>query len=501
MVRGEHVYLAIDLKSFYASVECHDRGLDPLRTHLVVADEERTDKTICLAVSPSLKAYGIPGRARLFEVRQRLASVNAERAMLAPGGRLSGESCDSQDLEHSPRLKASMVIAKPRMAHYLEVSGRVYGVYLRYAAPEHIHVYSIDEVFMDVSGYLRTYQMSARELTAAIIRDVRKTTGITATAGIGTNLYLCKVAMDIMAKHSPPDEDGVRIAELDEMSYRQALWAHEPITDFWRVGAGTARRLAQAGMHTMGDVARCSLGKAEDRHNEELLYELFGVNAELLIDHAWGYEPCTIQDIRAYQPAHHSIGMGQVLSEPYPHDKAALVLKEMADQLALNLVEKRLVSDQIILDIGYDSADVKRGYRGETHIDRYGRKVPRHAHGKARLKWPTSSSMQIREALLALYARISDPSLSVRRITLTAADVVSDLQMPRVEQGDLFTDAQQAQQEYEKERKMLDKEKKLQEVTLAIKKKYGKNALLRGMDLEDGAKAKERNETIGGHQA
>lgn len=497
----EKSYVAIDLKSFYASVECVERGLDPLNTNLVVADERRSEKTICLAVSPSLKQYGIPGRPRLFEVVQKVKEINRDRERRSPLGYLSGESYADDALSKDPVLALSYIVAQPRMAFYMAYSKRIYEIYLKYVAAEDIHVYSIDEVFMDVSGYLRTYRMSARELTAAIIRDVRKTTGITATAGIGTNLYLCKVAMDIMAKHSPPDEDGVRIAELDEMSYRQALWAHEPITDFWRVGAGTARRLAQAGMHTMGDVARCSLGKAEDWHNEELLYELFGVNAELLIDHAWGYEPCTIQDIRAYQPAHHSIGMGQVLSEPYTYDKAALVLKEMADQLALNLVEKRLVSDQIILDIGYDSADVKRGYRGETHIDRYGRKVPRHAHGKARLKWPTSSSMQIREALLALYARISDPSLSVRRITLTAADVVSDLQMPRVEQGDLFTDVQQAQQEYEKERKMLDKEKKLQEVTLAIKKKYGKNALLRGMDLEDGAKAKERNETIGGHQA
>ena len=354
MVRGEHVYLAIDLKSFYASVECHDRGLDPLRTHLVVADEERTDKTICLAVSPSLKAYGIPGRARLFEVRRRLASVNAERAMLAPGGRLSGESCDSRDLEHSPRLKASMVIAKPRMAHYLEVSGRVYGVYLRYAAPEHIHVYSIDEVFIDATPYLRALGMGPHEMARAIVRDILAQTGITATAGIGTNMYLAKVAMDIVAKHMPADEDGVRVAELDEMSYRRLLWNHRPLTDFWRVGRGYARKLEHAGLLTMGDVARCSIGRASDYYNEDLLYRMFGRNAELLIDHAWGWEPCTIADIQSYEPDAHSISSGQVLTGPADYATGRLIVKEMADALALDLVGKRVLTNRLTLAVGYD---------------------------------------------------------------------------------------------------------------------------------------------------
>ena len=494
----EKSYVAIDLKSFYASVECVERGLDPLNTNLVVADERRSEKTICLAVSPSLKKYGIPGRARLFEVIQKVKEINRQRERRSPLGYLSGESCFDDELQNDPVLALSFIVAVPRMAFYMAYSTRIYEIYLRYVAVEDIHVYSIDEVFMDISGYLRTYGMSARELTAQIIRDVRQTTGITAAAGIGTNLYLCKAAMDIVAKHIPPDADGVRIAQLDEMSYRQKLWMHEPITDFWRIGAGYARRLGEAGLYTMGDIARCSLGKPEDRCNAQLLYAMFGVNAELLIDHAWGIEPCTIADIRAYRPAHSSIGMGQVLSTPYSHEKAVLIIKEMADQLALDLVEKRLVSDQIILDIGYE---MKPGYQGEIHIDRYGRKVPKHAHGKARLKRPTSSSAQIRKALLKLYERIADPSLAVRRITLTAADVVSVLQPPRMEQGDLFTDEESLARWHEEEQKMLEKEKKLQEVTLAIKKKYGRNALLRGMDLEEGAKAKERNETIGGHRA
>lgn len=503
MVRGEHVYLAIDLKSFYASVECRDRGLDPLRTHLVVADEERTDKTICLAVSPSLKAYGIPGRARLFEVRQRLASVNAERAMLAPGGRLSGESCDSQDLEHSPRLKASMVIAKPRMAHYLEVSGRVYGVYLRYAAPEHIHVYSIDEVFIDATPYLRALGMGPHEMASAIVRDILAQTGITATAGIGTNMYLAKVAMDIVAKHIPADRNGVRIAALDEMSFRRRLWSHQPITDFWRVGRGYAKKLEQHGMFTMGDVALCS------EHDEELLYRLFGKNAELLIDHAWGWEPCTIEAIKKLPPSLKSISSGQVLTCPYPADKARLVLREMADLLVLDLVDKRLVTDQIVLTVGYDIENLtdparRRRYHGKTEVDRYGRTLPRQAHGSINLDGYTASTHQIMEAASALFDRIVDPELLIRRMYLVANRVLFENDAPRrndCEQLDLFTDYAAEEEKRRKEEEALARERKLQQAALAIKKKFGKNALLKGMNLEEGATARDRNSQIGGHKA
>lgn len=503
MVRGEPVYLAIDLKSFYASVECHDRGLDPLRTHLVVADEERTDKTICLAVSPSLKAYGIPGRARLFEVRQRLASVNAERAMLAPGGRLSGESCDSQDLEHSPRLKASMVIAKPRMAHYLEVSGRVYGVYLRYAAPEHIHVYSIDEVFIDATPYLRALGMGPHEMARAIVRDILVQTGITATAGIGTNMYLAKVAMDIVAKHIPADRNGVRIAALDEMSFRRRLWSHQPITDFWRVGRGYAKKLEQHGMFTMGDVALCS------ERDEELLYRLFGKNAELLIDHAWGWEPCTIEAIKKLPPSLKSISSGQVLTCPYPADKARLVLREMADLLVLDLVDKRLVTDQIVLTVGYDIENLtdparRRRYHGKTEVDRYGRTLPRQAHGSINLDGYTASTHQIMEAASALFDRIVDPELLIRRMYLVANRVLFENDAPRrndCEQLDLFTDYAAEEEKRRKEEEALARERKLQQAALAIKKKFGKNALLKGMNLEEGATARDRNSQIGGHKA
>ena len=427
----ERTYLAIDLKSFYASVECVERGLDPLTTNLVVADASRTEKTICLAVSPSLKAYGIPGRARLFEVVQRVKEVNAQRKMLAPGRTFSGESCDAARLAASPDLAVSYITATPRMAHYIDYSTRIYDIYLHYVAPEDIHVYSIDEVFMDVTPYLATYGLSARELAQKIILDVLHTTGITATAGIGSNLYLCKVAMDIVAKHAKPDQHGVRIAKLNEMTYRRLLWAHRPLTDFWRVGRGYAKKLEAYGLFTMGDIARCSIGKANDLYNENLLYRLFGVNAELLIDHAWGWEPCTMADIKSYRPAANSLGAGQVLQCPYPFDKALLVAQEMADQLVLDLLEKGLATDQIVLTVGYDIENLsdparRQDYRGAVTTDFYGRRVPRHAHGTAALGGHTASAKRIIHAVTDLFRRIVDPHLLVRRITLTANHVIDE---------------------------------------------------------------------------
>lgn len=518
MVRGEHVYLAIDLKSFYASVECHDRGLDPLRTHLVVADEERTDKTICLAVSPSLKAYGIPGRARLFEVRQRLASVNAERTMLAPGGRLSGESCDSRDLEHSPRLKASMVIAKPRMAHYLEVSGRVYGVYLRYAAPEHIHVYSIDEVFIDATPYLRALGMGPHEMASAIVRDILAQTGITATAGIGTNMYLAKVAMDIVAKHMPADEDGVRVAELDEMSYRRLLWNHRPLTDFWRVGHGYSSKLEKLGLYTMGDVARASLNPQE----EAKLYKAFGINAELLIDHAWGWEPTTIEYIKAYRPSTNSLSSGQVLKEPYDFDKGRLIVREMTELLVLDLVKKKLVTKQMVLTIGYDRESLKvmasgktmkdtvyavaktgKAYAGKVSADSYGRPHPSHAHGTENLKKYTSSTRKIMDTVMELYTKVVDPDLLIRRVNIAACGLISESAVPaeEPEQLSLFVDYDTMQRERAEEAAADERERKLQQATLYLQSRYGKNAVLKGMNLQEGATTIERNGQVGGHKA
>ena len=393
----ERTYIAIDLKSFYASVECRERGLDPLDTNLVVADESRTDKTICLAVTPSLKSYGISGRGRLFEVKQRVKEANAGRQHDAPGHKLDGSSCFHSELLKNPNLAIDFVIAPPRMAYYMEYSTRIYNVYLKYVAPEDIVVYSIDEVFMDVTDYLSTYKLSPHDLAMKIILDVLETTGITATAGIGTNLFLCKVAMDIVAKHIPADKNGVRIAELDEMKFRQELWSHQPLTDFWRVGHGYAKKLEQNGMFTMGDVARCSV------HDEDKLYKLFGKNAELLIDHAWGWEPTTIEAIKAYRPSTNSLGSGQVLHQPYTAEKAKLVLREMADLLVLDLVDKGLVTDQIVVTVGYDIenlADPERSkkYHGAIVKDHYGRQIPKHAHGTANLDGHTSSTKKIMSA-------------------------------------------------------------------------------------------------------
>jgi len=479
-----------------------ERGLDPLTTNLVVADQSRTEKTICLAVSPSLKAYGIPGRARLFEVVQRVKEVNAKRQSNAPRHTFTGASSSAPELKANPSLAVDYVIAPPQMARYMKTSTEIYQIYLKYIAPEDIHVYSIDEVFMDVTNYLDTYKMTARELAMTMILDVLKNTGITATAGIGTNLYLCKIAMDIGAKHIQPDRNGVRIAELDEMSYRRSLWTHRPLTDFWRVGKGYAKKLEAHGLYTMGDVARCSIGRSTDFYNEELLYKMFGINAELLIDHAWGWEPCTIADIKAYKPESNSIGSGQVLTCPYPFEKARLVVHEMADMLALDLVDKGLVTNQLTLTVGYDIENLtdETDYRGEVTVDRYGRTVPKHAHGTANLERYTSSAKQIMAAVLALFDRIVDKNLLSRRMYLTANRVVLEANAPDgdgMEQLDLFGDAQRRAEECA----ALEREKRMQQAVLRIKKRYGKNAILKGMNLEEGATAVSRNGQIGGHKA
>ena len=502
-------YIAIDLKSFFASVECKERKLDPLKTNLVVADAARTEKTICLAVTPSLKSYGIPGRARLFEVVQRVREENQKRAAAAPGHRLEGTSYDDNALKNNPSLAIDYVIAPPRMALYMEYSTKIYNIYLKYVAPEDIHVYSIEEVLMDVTSYLRTYGMSARELARTMIQDVLAETNITATAGIGTNLYLCKIAMDIVAKHVEPDDDGVRIAQLDEMQYRKLLWDHRPLTDFWRVGAGYARKLEENGMYTMGDVARCSMGKEDSFYNEDLLYRLFGVNAELLIDHAWGYEPCTMEMIKAYRPTTSSLCSGQVLQCPYDFEKTRLVVQEMVDLQVLDLVDKGLMTDQVVLTIGYDIENLtdpkrRKAYRGEVTIDRYGRAVPKHAHGTINLKGHTSSTIEITEKVMELYDRIVDPTLLVRRINMTVNHLEVEsavVQKEEYEQLDLFTDYAQKEEKDREERQMREREKNMQHAMIDIKKKYGKNAIIKGMNLQEGATACDRNRQIGGHKA
>lgn len=494
---SEKIYIAIDLKSFYASVECAERGLDPLTTNLVVADESRTEKTICLAVSPSLKAYGISGRARLFEVVQRVKEVNRQRRNEC-GGFLLGESYDNNELKADNTLAISYIAAPPRMARYMEVSTQIYNIYLRYIAPEDIHVYSIDEVFIDATGYLETYKLTARELAVKIIKDVLRETKITATAGIGTNLYLCKVAMDIVAKHIPADENGVRIAELDEMSYRKQLWNHRPLTDFWRVGNGYAKKLEQHYMYTMGDIARQSL------NDEELLYRLFGINAELLIDHAWGWEPCTIADIKAYKPASNSISSGQVLQCPYSFEKSRLIVKEMTDLLVLDLVDKGLVTDQIVLTVGYDNTGIPDDYRGEIKTDHYGRKIPKSAHGSINIDRFTSSTKLITRKVLELYDSIVNKKLMVRRMYVVANHTVPELSIrteDNYEQLDMFTDYEKLEKQREMEKVQLEREKNMQKAVISIKKKYGKNAILKGMNFEEGATTIARNGQVGGHKA
>lgn len=501
----DRTYICCDLKSFYASVECVERGLDPMTTNLVVADQRRTEKTICLAVTPSLKAYGISGRARLFEVVQRVKEVNTRRKWAAPGHALTGSSVQDPEVRANTALALDYLVAPPRMAHYIDWSTKIYQVYLKYIASEDIFPYSIDEVFMDATHYLDLYHMTGRELARTIILDILKTTGITAAAGIGTNLYLAKVAMDIEAKHVPADKYGVRIAELDEMSYRQKLWGHRPLTDFWRMGPGYARKLEGNGLFTMGDIARCSIGNPTDHYNEDLLYKLFGVNAELLIDHAWGWEPCTLADVKAYRPENKSIVSGQVLQCPYDFPKARLVVREMADALALDLVGKGLVTDQLTLTVGYDienltDPDRAKQFHGEVKIDRYGRKIPKHAHGTANLSY-TSSGKKLLDAVTELYDRIVDRNLMIRRLSISANRLLEEGKTPEQEseQMDLFTDYAAKERQEQADEAAHARERKIQEVMLGIKKKYGKNAVLKGLNLEDGATARERNQTIGGH--
>lgn len=498
------MYIAIDLKSFYASVECAERGLNPLTTNLVVADASRTEKTICLAVSPSLKSYGISGRARLFEVVQQVKQVNAMRQRQIPGGKFTGSSFDQNELKEHKELAVDYLVAPPRMALYMEYSTRIYGIYLRYVAPEDMHVYSVDEVFIHVDPYLHGNGQTAEQFAREIMQVIYDETGITATAGIGTNLYLAKVAMDVEAKHCEPDEKGARMASLDEISYRKKLWAHEPITDFWRVGPGYAKKLKQHGLYTMGDVARCSLGKETEYYNEELLYRLFGVNAELLIDHAWGYEPCTIEDIRNYKPENNSLSSGQVLSCPYDTKKARLIVQEMTDLLVLELVEKRLVTDQIVLTIGYDVDNVKKaGYQGTVVTDRYGRKIPKHAHGTANLQNHTSSAITVVEKTLELYDRIINPDLLIRRIYVTACHVRTEQEAQKeqtYEQMSLFDFAEETE-EQKAQKQVLQKEKQMQKAMLSIKQRYGKNAILKGTNFKEGATMRQRNGQIGGHRA
>ena len=504
------IYIAIDLKSFYASVECVERGLDPLDTNLLVADPTRTEKTICLAVSPSLKSHGISGRARLFEAVQRIREVNALRREQAPYRRFSGKSWKDSELRRDPSLAVDYIVAPPRMALYMDYSARVYGVYLRHIAPEDIHVYSVDEVFIDATPYLSRSGLTPYAFTRRIIRDVLRETGITATAGIGTNLYLCKVAMDIVAKKARPDADGVRIAELDEHTYRQKLWDHRPLTDFWRIGAGYAGTLEAYGLYTMGDVARCSVGEPTAFYNEALLYKLFGINAELLIDHAWGWEPCTIADVKAYRPATNSISSGQVLQHPYPFEKACLIVREMADLLALDLVDKGVMTDQIVLTLGFDLTNLQNpaiatAYKGPVSTDPYGRRIPRHAHGTENLGEYTSSTKRIVEAAETLCRRILDPRLLVRRINITAARVLTESAVREKERPEeqlsMFTDYEAMEREREARAAAADKERRMQRAVIAIKKKYGKNAIMKGMNLQEGATAKDRNRQIGGHKA
>lgn len=541
-------YISIDLKSFYASVECMERGLDPLNTNLVVADASRTQKTICLAVSPSLKAYGIPGRARLFEVEQKVKEANARRQTRAPKNIIDGKSVFASELNENPNLAIDYIAAKPRMALYMSKSMQIYDVYLRYIAPEDIYAYSVDEVFIDASGYLKTYGLNAHDFARLLVREVFKETGITATAGIGPNLYLCKIAMDIGAKHTEADADGVRIAELDEYSYRRLLWDHRPITDFWRVGRGYAKKLAKKSIFTMGDIARCSLGTSSDYYNEDLLYKMFGVNAELLIDHAWGYEPCTLAEVKSYRPQRKSLVSGQVLQNAYTYDKTRIVVREMMELLALDLVDKGLLTNQIVLTVGYDIENLsdperRRAYKGEITVDGYGREIPKHAHGTGNLPFSTSSTKLTTDCVLEVFDRVVDESLLTRRISITANNLVleseykreSEVASAEPEQISMFDMLARGDDSHAPERvsskeatayseqdkpnstmlaesisgsaandkseDTLEKEKQVQEAMLKIKKRFGKNAILKGTNLQEGATAKERNAQIGGHKA
>lgn len=501
----ERKYLCIDLKSYYASVECVARGLDPMVTNLVVADISRTEKTICLAVSPALKSFGIPGRARLFEVNQKVRDINYERRMKIPAKQFGDKSYNIRELEKDPTLELDFIIAPPRMAAYMKQSAAIYDIYLKYFASEDIHVYSIDEVFIDLTTYLNFYKQSPRDLASELVADVYQQTGITATVGIGTNMYLAKVAMDILAKKMPADEKGMRIAELDEMSYRYEMWDHEPIRDFWRIGRGYTKKLHEAGLYTMGDIARFSLS----RYGEDRLYKLFGINAELLIDHAWGWEPCTMADVKSYRPVTNSLSSGQVLHCAYTVAKARIIVMEMMDRLVLDMVDKGLVAGQVVLSIGYDreslsNPEFRKNYKGEIVRDHYGREVPKYAHGTVNLSEHTSSSKEIIEAVMELFDDIVDGELLVRRVTIAVNHVLSEkaLENKKVpEQLDLFTDIKEAERQRQKEVEEYRKEKNLQKAVLHIHKKYGKNALLKGMNLLEGATMRERNEQVGGHKA
>ena len=493
--------MCIDLKSFYASVECVERKLDPLKTNLVVADESRTDKTVCLAISPSLKQYGLGGRARLFEVKQKVKEINLQRRKLNNYRKFSGKSYLDEELKKNKNLELDFIVAPPRMAYYMKYSTNIYNIYLKYIAPEDILVYSIDEVFIDITDYISLYKCTPRQLVTKMIKDVYETTGITATAGIGTNMFLAKVAMDIVAKKCKPNEFGVRIAGLDEMTFRKKLWDHKPITDFWRVGKGIANKLAKNNMNTMGDVARCS------HYNEDLLYKLFGVNAELLIDHAWGWEPCTIEIAKSYKPTETSISSGQVLHEPYDNKKAKVIVQEMADNLALELVKKKFLTKQLVLTINYDienltNPDIFNKYFGEITLDSYGRKIPKHSHGTVNLEHYTSSSSIIMESFVNLFDKISNPILLIRKLNLTVSKLICEDKVQtnkKVEQINLFTDYKKKEIEEAKQKDDENKEKEIQKVILQIKNKYGKNAILKGMNLTEGATAIERNKQIGGH--
>lgn len=496
------IYLCIDLKSFYASVECRERGLDPLTTNLVVADESRTEKTICLAVSPSLKQYGIPGRARLYEVIQKVKNINSERKKIIPYHKFNNKSYDDIELKKHKDYELDYIIAPPRMSYYIKYSTQIYNIYLKYLSENDILVYSIDEIFCDITNYLSYYKLTPKQLATKIINDVYKTTGITATAGLGTNMYLAKVAMDIVAKHSNPDKNGVRISALDEMKYRKLLWEHKPITDFWRVGCGYAKRLAEHNMYTMGDVARCS------EENEELLYKLFGINAELLIDHAWGYEPCTIECAKTYKPQSNSISSGQVLHSPYNYEKAKLIVREMCDQLSLDLVKKKLVTNQLVLTIGYDienlkNPDICESYKGEIMIDHYGRKIPKYSHGTININHKTSSSKIIREEVVKQYNKIVNKNLLIKRINISANNLVNESIIKEeiiYEQFDLFSDNEKIDRNNKKQKIEEEQERNLQNTILNIKNKYGKNSILKVMNLEEGATTIDRNNQIGGHR-
>jgi DNA polymerase V len=496
---GNRIYVAIDLKSFYASVECVVRGRNPLTTNLVVADESRTEKTICLAVSPSLKSYGISGRARLFEAVQKVNEVNMRRRRALRGKPFSGKSDDYIALSADPSLEIDFIKAPPRMAEYMKVSGQIYSIYLNHVSPDDIFAYSVDEVFIDATPYLKRDGITAHEFTMRLIKDVLKQTGITATAGIGTNMFLAKVAMDVTAKHMKADKDGVRIAELDVMSFRRQLWDHRPLTDIWRIGAGIAKRLENMGIYTLGDIALCSVD------SEEKLYREFGVNAELLINHAWGWEPTTIADVKSYKPENNSLSSGQVLSQPYDFEKGRLIAQEMTDLLVLDLVEKGLVTDQMVLTVGYDTENLSDGdYSGATETDRYGRKIPKQAHGSINLGKFSSSTKLIMEKVTQLYDRIVNKNLTVRRMYVVANHVIDEKEaktQPEQIQLTFFDDVEEIERKQAEEKAAREKERKVQQTAIELKKKFGKNAILKGMNLQEGATTIERNKQVGGHKA